>query len=688
MLPSLLMSSLPTRIPTVTDESGVTEQDGHKPAGFVPVRLHTYFIGIFGVVLVCAIVAFSEVVASRGGSIDAILLGATHMPPAAVGVLIVLLFVNALVGKLSRAARLNPAELTLIYFMMGCAALLSSFGLATQLLPNLIGVNYFANPQDHIWRDNFYSHIAKWLVPWDPDGPERQMVSLRFYEGLRVGESLPWRLWIRPLFAWTVFAFLLFYLMSCVATLLRRQWVDNEKLSFPLVQLPMEMIREETSGQFFRNKAMWFGFAVPVIIHGLNGLHRSFPNVPEVPVYFLLNTVWKTRPWSDMIYTPLNLAFSIIGFAYLLPLDVSFSMWFFLLFFRFQDYVAINLGHQLDPAPLYGASRYYQAYQSTGAFVVIAVSMFWLARPHLRLVRERVFGGGAKDIDANEFMSYRTAFWGGLMALLLVCFWLKAAGMNPGVALFMVLTFVFVVMLVLTRSVGEVGLLMLQPAFRPLDLWAVVAPKASLGAENLTVLSFVNGIFIRDPRGPMPLFMDSMKSADLVKVRKKLLAVGTLIAVFVGALIALAIQLHIIYTQGGIRLNTWFFIANPTLYFNESYGILSGKVPQFDYRAPIWFGVGAIFTFFLYAMRAKFWWWPFHPLGYAIGCAWPAVVYWSSFFVGWLVKSIILRYGGATTYKNFRPFFLGLILGEFASGIFWALLSGAFHLACPSIPIS
>lgn len=651
------------------------------------VRPRTYIIGLLAVVGVCWLVAYGELVASRGGSIDAILLGATHMPPGAIGVLIVLLLANALMKKVAGPLKLNSAELSVIYFMLVCAALISSFGFVAQLLPNLVGINYFANPQDHIWQKNFYSHIPSWMVPWDPSGPERQPVSVAFYEGLKSGEAFPWQAWVVPIIAWIFFAFMLFFLMACVATLFRRQWVDNEKLTFPLVQLPMEMVNDESGSSFFKSKAMWLGFLLPVLVHGLNGLHRSFPNVPEIITYFPLNQLFTTPPHNGMMFTPLILAFSIIGFSYLLPLDVSFSFWFFLVFFRIQDAVGLSLGHQLDGAPLYGGSRFYQAYQSTGAFVAIAFMMFWLARPHLRLVKERIFRDGKRDIDDNEYMSYRFAFWGGIFAFIIILFWLKAAGMNPFVAFFMMGAFVFVVMLVLTRCVSEVGLLMLQPVFRPLDLWAVMAPKAALGAQNLTVLSFVNGIFMRDPRNVMPAFMDSMKGADYTNTRRRAMAIGALLAVGVGVFAAVMIHLWVIYSKGGIHLNGWFFMANPRLYFDEATNILRGSTP-FDYRAPVWFGVGTAFTFFLYAMRARFWWWPFHPLGYAMGCAWPSTVYWSSFFAGWAVKSLILRYGGATSYKNFRPFFLGMILGEFTSGIVWATLTGVFGLLSPAIPIS
>ena len=61
-------------------------------------------------------------------------------------------------------------------------------------------------------------------------------------------------------------------------------------------------------------------------------------------------------------------------------------------------------------------------------------------------------------------------------------------------------------------------------------------------------------------------------------------------------------SLWVIYNKGGIHLNGWFFMANPRLYFDEATNILRGSTP-FDYRAPVWFGVGTAFTFFLYAMR-------------------------------------------------------------------------------------
>ncbi|MDO8587040.1 MAG: hypothetical protein Q7T82_08370 [Armatimonadota bacterium] len=649
-------------------------------------RAAAYIIGLILALIVCVIVGYSELVASRGGSGDAILLGASHMPPAAIGALMAILLISALLKWIHPVLGLRPAELAVIYVMTVCGALLSSFGLAAQLLPNLAGVNYYADPSNE-WRTMLLSRLPAWLVPFDPQGPEKQFVTRAYYEGLREGQHIPWGDWLVPLAAWSALALLMFFLMACLATLLRRQWVDNEKLSFPLVQLPLEMMEGGVSTRpASERKLLWIGALIPFLFHGMNGLHNMAPNVPQFRSWFILNEYFVAKPWTDIQGIPIAITFSVIGFAYLLPLDVSFSMWFFLLFFRFQDLIGSYLGYQFDGMPLYPAS-FYVGYQAVGAAVAVCLSLVWLAKPHLKLVWERVSLGKHKGLDANEMMSYRTAFVGAIVSLMLVIAWCWLAGMNVLVAAFMMICFIFLVVAVMSRCVAEVGLLMLQGLFRPIDVWAVGATRISLGAGNLAPMALMHGAFMRDPRTLMPVFMDGLKLSDGVKLPRRSLAIGLALAIPVTMIAAYVIHLLIAYNRGGVTLNTWFFGANPTLYMGEARGILLGP-KTFDVRAPAFFSVGLLFTFFLYFMRARFWWWPFHPLGYAIGASWPAMVYWVAFFMGWLCKNLLLRYGGIRAFRMFRPLFLGLIFGEFASAILWAAITALAGSLAPMIPLT
>jgi hypothetical protein len=78
-------------------------------------------------------------------------------------------------------------------------------------------------------------------------------------------------------------------------------------------------------------------------------------------------------------------------------------------------------------------------------------------------------------------------------------------------------------------------------------------------------------------------------------------------------------------------------------------------------------------------MRTRFFWWAFHPAGFAVSSSWSMNLFWSSILVSWLIKLIILKYGGVNLHRKVIPFFLGLILGEFVVGGFWTLRGALFH---------
>jgi hypothetical protein len=85
-------------------------------------------------------------------------------------------------------------------------------------------------------------------------------------------------------------------------------------------------------------------------------------------------------------------------------------------------------------------------------------------------------------------------------------------------------------------------------------------------------------------------------------------------------------------------------------------------------------GIGALIMGLLMWARHRFLWWPLHPLGFTIGAVWLMDVVWFSIFLAWLLKAIILKYGGARGYHVTRPFFLGLILGQFTCAGFWLIV--------------
>ena len=42
----------------------------------------------------------------------------------------------------------------------------------------------------------------------------------------------------------------------------------------------------------------------------------------------------------------------------------------------------------------------------------------------------------------------------------------------------------------------------------------------------------------------------------------------------------------------------------------------------------------------------------------------------------WLIKGLLMQYGGPRLYQRMQPFFLGLILGNVSAGGIWFLVDG------------
>jgi len=197
-----------------------------------------------------------------------------------------------------------------------------------KIIPVLVTPIYFANPANR-WQNLYFPYIKKWMVAFDPQGAANQPVATDFFERLREGHSIPWGLWVIPLAAWGALVLLILFAFLCLASILRKQWVDNEKLTFPLAQLPLELLGQDQGRSIFTNKLFWGGVAIPVAVFSTNGMHNLIPAIPQLPLDIFVNDFFANPPWSRIYCTWLYLSFAGIGFFYFLPSDMIFAIWFF-----------------------------------------------------------------------------------------------------------------------------------------------------------------------------------------------------------------------------------------------------------------------------------------------------------------------------------------------------------------------
>jgi hypothetical protein len=84
---------------------------------------------------------------------------------------------------------------------------------------------------------------------------------------------------------------------------------------------------------------------------------------------------------------------------------------------------------------------------------------------------------------------------------------------------------------------------------------------------------------------------------------------------------------------------------------------------------------GSAVALFLGAMRLRFWWWPFHPLGYIAANSWGGHWHYMPFFVGWTAKTLVIRYGGLRLYRTTIPLAVGLIVGDMLNVGVWTVVA-------------
>jgi len=568
--------------------------------------------------------------------------------------------INPALRRFRRDWSLRSSELKVVYLMMLVACAIPSMGLGAQLLPIITAPFYFAT-EENGWAEWLHPHIRSWMVP------QGSGVIRDFYEG-SVGGVVPWGAWVRPLLAWSPFLLALYVVSIALMVLLRRQWMERERLVYPLAQLPVEMAELPESALWsplYRQPRMWMGFGLAFGVASLTGLNHYFPSVPYLKAAISIPIFRNTESLILRISMPM------LGFCYLVHLDVAFSLWFFnLLSLAVRGLMKVanvrfteNLGIYGSPSPVF-------AHQGMGAIIVLVLAGFWSARRHVAEVFRKAFRGDVDDRE--EILSYRATGWALLFGLAFMVFWLWATGM-PFWVVGVFLVAAFVLFIGLTRIVAESG--MAEAVASTIGSSFVVSGfgTRAVGPSGLVALGMTY-VWAADIRTfVMASTANGLKVIEGVPTNRRMGFWAILGAILVTFLAAVATYLPLAYRHGGLNGNAWFFGGGAVAPWNYVVSKLTNPEPP---NGTGWAltGVGALGMTALMAMRTRFLWFPFHPIGFAVGPIWIMDQLWLTVFLAWATKWGLLRLGGVRLYRKGRSFFLGLILGQFTCNGFWLVV--------------
>jgi hypothetical protein len=592
-----------------------------------------------------------------------------HFPVGAVFSLLVLSLLNFALYRARGRRLLTPREMAVVYIIIMVTSGIPSSGLLRYIIPSGTVPYYFANAGNR-WNSLFWDYIPSWLAVSDHNA------AFWFWEGLPAGAHIPWMPWVNMLSHWAIFFVALWLVMFSLSALVRKQWADRERLTFPLVQFPLEVLRDDEAGlpgSFFRNRLVWIGAAFVFVIHIVNGLHRHYPAVPEIPTFITTYNSFPDRPWNALHPVYIAFFFSAIGFGYLLSLEVAAGFWVSVIYMKVQGVILSAIGYEGGSA-WGGTISDITVHQQMGGLLAMSAVLFWLLRGSLADAFRKAFSRAPEVDDRNEPLSYRTAVFGLLIGLVVSFGWLVAAGMTPIFAA-VYLSFFLCIILVLTRIIAEAGMLMIHFSFGVTEGLMMVGGSTVLGPANLTALTFVDcglGFDLREFL--MPSVLNAFRLSDLTGVPARRTVPILWVALIVCVIVAVPAFLITCYLPGALQMgNIGELQYHPERFFGALANNLLTPVKPSALQY-ISMAAGALMVAGLAWLRINFVWWPIHPLGFVMATSWASLNLWFSLFLGWLFKLLTIHYGGLRGYRQIRPLFLGIILGDIMGSVLWNIV--------------
>jgi hypothetical protein len=579
----------------------------------------------------------------------------------AVFTLLLLVVTNVVLVRFAPSFALRRPEILVLYVMVVMVTTISGHTMMGYLLPAIEHVYWFGSGENE-WVSLFGQHLPSWLVVKDRDA----------LAGYFLGDATLYRpdvlrAWIPPVLAWSALIVVLWTVLMLTAVLLRRQWSEHERLSYPITELPLAVTGDPV--RFFRNGAMWIGFGLVSVLDLWQGVAFLNPSLPLLAVKDHRAVAFTSRPWDAIGGVSISFYPYIIGLMFFTPLDLSFSCWFFYVFERLR-----RVGMRA-----FGFSEHFGLEQSVGAWIALGLIPLWLGRGYFVGMARSVFRRRSTRLDADEPISYRRAFIGiGVGLALLAAFWTRA-GMSFWVfGLYFALYFPMVIGI--ARSRAEIGppvhtLIYMDPGR---TLTTAFGTRA-FGTRNLALMTLLYPLNRCYRANPMPSELEAFRMAERGGVPQRKMLVGIVVSVVVGSVATFWIYLDVLYRMGAAnRARGWIVWMGYETYNRLQNWLVhptDANLPQLG-----WMGGGFVFTVLLMVMKTRFLWFPFHPGGYVLTTGEGFGREWFPTFLSWLLKFVVLRVGGVRGFRMAAPFFLGVLLGDYTWGCLWSLYGLVFDV--------
>jgi hypothetical protein len=336
----------------------------------------------------------------------------------------------------------------------------------------------------------------------------------------------------------------------------------------------------------------------------------------------------------------------------------------------------------------------------SGALVALALGSFYMARKELGNSFMEALGLRQREGDPGDLSA---RFWWVLLAASASgsIAWMMWSGISF-VSAALILLIILIVMTGITRLTCEGGLFFMQMYVFPIHFLGMIQTPAVLGASQFVKLTIWDRVMVADwyRVAFMPNIMNTMHLSGRTGLKRRTLVAGLAVAIVLALGVSFYSFMNTAYhNPGGAGQMAWYYIDFPRGEYakmtaavsqmeafekkQQAYQEQNKELPESEYPQTArrdwgqiyWIFTGMAFMAVTMVVRKFLFWFP-HPIGYVMWMGpYPLVQLWFSFFLGWLAKVLIVKFGGARIYMTTKRLFIGLVVGEACATIFWKLIA-------------
>jgi len=575
--------------------------------------------------------------------------------------LLVLGPINGLIIWRSRRRSLTRQEVLTVYAMVAATSAIATVGYATFVTVMVTASQYFATPENH-WDLLIQPHIPLWMQLNDP-------LAVRWlWEGIPEKQPIPWGAWRGPLAAWGAIAVCIYVGSFSLISLVRRDWIEGQRLVFPLAQIPLETVgyRGLPGTALLGQRMFWVGFGL-AFAYGIVGLLNTY--YPAVPFHNMRWSIGRyfdenVMPWGALNRLEFNLTWTSLGIMCLLPVEVSLSLWFFHVWYYIEMVGLAALGFTGEAGARYAFNPgAFFSYQTGGALIGFGVLALWQSRRAIVAAVRSWWDPQWRNHDPLELVKPRYALVGLLVSTVGLCLMARAAGAQ--VHRLLILLFMFYMTAIsLTRVIAAAGTNHVECG--PQVRYLLDHGLGTLGVRpgSYVLMNQMDAVFMTEFKVSfMHYAANDMKILHASRLR------GTSVVLSLAAAVVLMVVLGSVgrvwagYQQGIGGLDMWTYDMVPRWEFGDMLSQLAD--PQAADRTGIAAMLsGALVVGVLSMLQMHITWWRLSPVGFLLQGGWGInALIWANALVGWAIVNVIYRLGGLRLYAKVRPAFFGLFLG-------------------------